>query len=83
MDCLDYNLRFNIHKTCDFGLKEFSAIHLNIGEIGINNIDNLNNSLKENIKTHDVQVDDIEYINDKVIINCNINPISEEVSNYN
>ena len=71
----DFFLRFNIHDDCDFGLKEFSAIYNISSHFNLNNKDELNKELKNNIITHNIEFGDIEYLKNRLIMVCNVNPI--------
>ena len=66
--------RLNIHDDCDFGLCEFSELS-NISIKELDNKDKLNKKLRNNIKSMDIQISNIERTKKSMVIHINVNPI--------
>lgn len=69
------SFRFNICGDCDFSFYEFEEL-TNIFQNKINiNKNEINKKLRNSINTMNIQIDNIEFNNDLMIIDVNVNPI--------
>lgn len=71
----DCYLRLHIHDNCDFGSNEFIKLAAVTHE-ELADKNSLNKKLREEIKISNVQIGDIEYIEKKMIVHVNVNPIN-------
>jgi len=71
----DCYLRLHINDNCDFGSYEFTKL-ASITHEELADKNNLNKKLRKDIKSNNVQIGNIKYIEQEMIVDVNVNPIN-------